>query len=94
MKVALFWKKLQEYLGYFCKKICYQEVQKIAQSGQTDYDSRIIIYNRKVFVRMTKDVGKTQILFSAIFLFSIDISKWLRMIDNSWVIIYDDRKAL
>ena len=24
-----------EYLGYFGKNICYQEVQKIAQSGHT-----------------------------------------------------------
>ena len=29
-------KKLPEYLGYFCKKMCYQEHQKIAQSGHTD----------------------------------------------------------
>ena len=25
-----------KHLGYFCNKICYQEIQKIAQSGHTD----------------------------------------------------------
>ena len=29
-------KLLPEFLSYFCKKICYQDVQKIAQSGHTD----------------------------------------------------------
>ena len=29
-------KKFPENLDYFCKKNCYQEVQKIAQSGHTD----------------------------------------------------------
>ena len=28
-------KILQEYMGYFCKKICYQQVQNIALSGHT-----------------------------------------------------------
>ena len=38
MKVVLFHiaQKLPAYLGYFCKKICYQEVKKMGQSGHTD----------------------------------------------------------
>ena len=37
MKFVLFEiaNKLPEYLGYFCKNICYQEVLKIAQSSHT-----------------------------------------------------------
>ena len=31
--------KLTEYLGYFCKQVYYQEVQKIAQSGHTGANS-------------------------------------------------------
>ena len=27
--------KVNKYLGYFCKKICSQDVLKIAQSGHT-----------------------------------------------------------
>ena len=39
-------KKLPEYLGYFCKQICWQEIQKIAQSGHTD-DDPIFCFARK-----------------------------------------------
>ena len=28
-------KKLPDYLGYFCKKFCYQEEPNIAQYGHT-----------------------------------------------------------
>ena len=37
-KVMSFYKaqKVTIYLGYFCKKICYQELSEIAQSGSTD----------------------------------------------------------
>ena len=31
-----FFKIRQEYFEYFCKKMYYQEVQKIAQFGHTD----------------------------------------------------------
>ena len=27
--------EVTEYLGYFCKEICHQELSKIAQSGHT-----------------------------------------------------------
>ena len=30
--------KVTKYLGNFCKKICFQELQKIAQSSQTECD--------------------------------------------------------
>ena len=40
MKFVLFKiaKKVPEYFGYLCKKFCYQEVQKIAQSGHTEHN--------------------------------------------------------
>ena len=30
--------KVTKHLGYFCSKICYHEIHKIAQSGHTDSD--------------------------------------------------------
>ena len=38
LKIAA--KKFQKYLGFFCKKICYEEVQKSAQSGHTGRSRR------------------------------------------------------
>ena len=37
MKVVLYKivQNLQEYFGYFCKQICYQEDKNIAESGHT-----------------------------------------------------------
>ena len=31
--------KVTKHLGYFCNKICGQEIPKITQSGHTNYNS-------------------------------------------------------
>ena len=32
-------KKVSKYCDYFCKKICHQDLSKIAQSGHTALDT-------------------------------------------------------
>ena len=35
-------KKVNKYLGYFCKKICHQELSKIDKSGHTTNDDWVL----------------------------------------------------
>ena len=56
--------QVTKYLDYFCKKICHQELSKIAQSGRT----ADILVVRVFFVSVFKDIGPS---------FNIDLSwRW------------------
>ena len=45
-------KIVAKYLGFFCKKLCSQELSKIAQSGHTDDDEWFFGINQLKWVRM------------------------------------------
>ena len=51
--------KVTKYLGYFCNKICYQELLKIAQSGHTGSNVHNICWRRsskKIFSRARQNL--------------------------------------
>ena len=45
---------MSKYLGYFCEKICHQDLSKIAQSGHTDYAQSIGV---QLLLQRTLTVG-------------------------------------
>ena len=53
MKVALFKiaQNVPEYLGYVCKKICYQKVQNIAESGHAEF-ATLLSVDQKMVIAM------------------------------------------